>query len=66
MTLQLLKGDVYDADGNLLQWYEGYGDLENESDLLEYRSPCVGFVSSKSLNTEAYKFDFITNTVIEK
>jgi len=66
MTLELLKGYFYDLDGNLLQWYEGYGNLKNKSELLEHRSPSIGFVFSKSLNTDAYKFDLETQTIQEK
>ena len=29
MSLELLKGYFYNSDGDLIQWYQGYGDLEN-------------------------------------
>tara|TARA_R100000742_G_C4279660_1_gene105100 strand:+ start:15359 stop:15559 length:201 start_codon:yes stop_codon:yes gene_type:complete len=65
MSLELLLGYFYDADGNLVQWYQGYGDLENLEEFLEHRGNATGFVSSKSVDTNAHKYDFETQTIIE-
>ena len=65
MALELLLGYFYDADGNLVQWYQGYGDLENLEEFLEHRGNATGFVSSKSVDTNAQKYDFETQTIIE-
>jgi len=66
MALKLLRGYFYDTDGNLVQWYQGYGDLENLDEFLEHRGNAIGFVSSKSLDTNAYKYDFETEAIGEK
>tara|TARA_R110000822_G_scaffold195357_2_gene333424 strand:- start:451 stop:654 length:204 start_codon:yes stop_codon:yes gene_type:complete len=67
MAFEKLRGYFYNSDGELLEYYLGYGDLNNINDLLEFRKNCIGFVSTeKSYNTESYKFDLETNTVIEK
>jgi|TARA_B100001142_G_C14097333_1_gene563820 hypothetical protein len=67
MSLELLKGYFYNSDGDLITWYEGYGDLDNIEDLLLYRSPCIGFVSTnKSYDTKIFKYDIETQTMVEK
>lgn len=64
MSLELLKGYFYNSDGDLITWYEGYGDLSDMDDLLLYRSPCVGFIYTKSVDVNLYKYDFETEKVV--
>ena len=64
MSLELLKGYFYNADGNLIIWYEGYGDLNNMDDLLQYRFPSVGFVKTKFVDSSLYKYDFENNALV--
>ncbi len=64
MSLELLKGYFYNSDGDLITRYEGYGDLSDMDDLLLYRSPCVGFINTKSVDVNLYKYDFETEKVV--
>jgi|TARA_B100001540_G_scaffold284030_1_gene276007 hypothetical protein len=65
MSLELLKGYFYNSDGELIIWYQGYGDLENLDDLLENKNSAVGFVSSNGVDTNTHKFDLNTQTIVE-
>lgn len=58
MSLELLKRYFYNPEGDLITWYEGYGDLSDMDDLLLYRFPCVGFINTKSVDVNLYKYDF--------
>lgn len=64
MSLELIKGYFYNSDGDLVIWYEGYGDLNNMDELLQYKFPCVGFINSKSVDVNLYKYDFENNAVV--
>lgn len=65
MSLELLKGYFYNSDGDLIQWYQGYGDLENLEEFLEHRGLAIGFVSSNGVDTNAHKYDLETQTIVE-
>ena len=64
MSLEMLKGYFYNSEGELMNWYVGYGDLDNMEDLLLYKYPCVGFVNSKSVDVNLYKYDFENNALV--
>ena len=64
MSLEMLKGYFYNSEGELINWYVGYGDLDNMEDLLLYKYPCVGFVNSKSVDVNLYKYDFENNALV--
>ena len=64
MSLELLEGYFYNSDGDLINWYVGYGDLNNMEELLQYRLPCVGFIKTKFLDASLYKYDFENNAVV--
>jgi len=64
MSLEMLKGYFYNSEGELINWYVGYGDLDNMEELLLYKYPCVGFVNSKSVDVNLYKYDFENNALV--
>ena len=56
MAFEKLRGYFYNTDGELLEYYLGYGDLDNIDDLLEFRKSCIGFVSTnQSYDAETFK-----------
>lgn len=67
MAFEKLRGYFYNSDGELLEYYLGYGDLDNMDDLLEFRKSCVSFVSTdQSYDSETFKYDIETQTMVEK
>ena len=65
MSLEKQKGYFYNSDGSLIEYYNGYIDLEDIETTLEYRKSAVGFVVSSQVNTDAYKYNFETETITE-
>ena len=67
MAFEKLRGYFYNSDGELLEYYLGYGNLDNMDDLLEFRKNCIGFVlTEKSYNTETFKYDIETDAIVGK
>tara|TARA_R100000541_G_scaffold29421_1_gene38568 strand:+ start:59 stop:262 length:204 start_codon:yes stop_codon:yes gene_type:complete len=67
MAFEKLRGYFYNSDGELLEYYLGYGDLDDMDDLLEFRKSCVGFVSTnQSYDAETFKYNIETQAMVEK
>ena len=65
MSLEKQKGYFYNSDGSLIEYYNGYIDLDDMETTLEYRKNAIGFVVSNQVNTDAYKYNLETQTITE-
>tara|TARA_R100000734_G_C3232860_1_gene40226 strand:- start:21 stop:224 length:204 start_codon:yes stop_codon:yes gene_type:complete len=65
MSLEKKTGYFYKDDGTLIEYYNGYIDLDDMETALEYRKSAIGFVVSSQVNTDAYKYDLETETITE-
>lgn len=64
MAFEKLRGYFYNSEGDLLEYYLGYGDIDNMDELLEYRKNCVGFIKTEqSYDTESFKYDNKTKKI---
>tara|TARA_B100000073_G_scaffold246583_1_gene207014 strand:- start:1823 stop:2023 length:201 start_codon:yes stop_codon:yes gene_type:complete len=66
MSLEKTKGYFYNNDGELIESYIGYLDLTNMEEVLEFRKNAIGFVPTDLLNTDVYKYNLETGTIVEK
>lgn len=66
MSLLKTKGYFYNEDGDLIESYIGYLDLNNMEEVLEYRKNAIGFVETDLVSADAYKYDFETEAIGEK
>ena len=53
MSLEKKTGYFYKDDGSLIEYYNGYIDLDDMETALEYRKSAIGFVVSNQVNTDA-------------
>jgi len=65
MSLEKYKGYFYNEDGDLIESYIGYLDLSDMDGVLEFRKNAVGFIASDLVNTDAYKYDFELDKLVE-
>jgi len=65
MSLEKYKGYFYNEDGDLIESYIGYLDLSDMDGVLEFRKNAVGFIASDLVDTNTYKYDLETNTIVE-
>tara|TARA_R100001443_G_scaffold110173_2_gene121944 strand:+ start:1101 stop:1301 length:201 start_codon:yes stop_codon:yes gene_type:complete len=65
MSLTKVKGYFYNNDGDLIESYIGHLNLDDMDEVLEYRKNAVGFIETELVNTEVFKYDLETQTIVE-
>jgi len=65
MSLEKYKGYFYDNEGKLIEFYNGYLDLEDMDGILEFRKNAIGFISHNAIDSNTHKCDLETLTIVE-